>query len=73
MRYDYRCSKGHVTEDIRRMDDRDRLLSCPVCRTPATRIFSPWMGRIQWEGRFYGTGRYDELGPLGEGTGGGRR
>lgn len=50
------------------MEDRDRLLSCPVCRKPAKRIFSPWMGRINWAGTFYGTGRSDELGPLGEGT-----
>ena len=29
--YEYRCVKGHVTEELRKMEDRDMVGGCSLC------------------------------------------
>ena len=38
--YEYRCGEGHITETIRRVEDRDDELVCDRCQTAAVRIQS---------------------------------
>lgn len=38
--YEYRCPEGHVTELVRKMDDRNQPAECRVCNGPAERIVS---------------------------------
>jgi len=73
--YDFRCEEDGEVREVRvHLSDLDTHVEhCTQCGQPMRRLFAGGMGRIQWEGRFYGTGRSDALGPLGEGAGGGRR
>ena len=75
MLYDFKCGvDGEVREVRVHLSDLDTHVElCTQCGRPMRRLFAKWLGSIQWQGRFYGTGRSDALGPLGEGTGGGRR
>ena len=38
--YEYRCVSGHVTECLRRYDDRDEALDCLECGGRTKRIVS---------------------------------
>jgi putative FmdB family regulatory protein len=34
-RYAYRCPKGHVHEEQRKVDERHKPIACPKCNEPA--------------------------------------
>lgn len=36
--YSYRCPKGHVHEEQRRVDDRNAVKPCPKCAEPTQLI-----------------------------------
>lgn len=36
--YDYRCGEGHIHEDLRAYDFRDKRTRCPRCKRIAKRI-----------------------------------
>ena len=38
--YEYRCSEGHTTDEVRAVDHRHDPLSCGVCGKPAEKIIS---------------------------------
>ena len=68
MLYDFKCDlDGEIREVRVSLSELDAHTETCSRGHLMRRLFSGWMGRIQWEGRFYGHGRSDELGPLGLG------
>lgn len=38
--YEYQCSTGHISERIRKYEQRDDTVLCDTCQGPTTRIVS---------------------------------
>lgn len=45
--YEYKCPKcGAVSEETRKVDDRDRPFTCPKCKVNAERVMSGFATKI---------------------------
>ena len=40
--YVYECGKGHVHEEVRKIEDRDKPLFCHECKRPLMRVYTPF-------------------------------